>query len=183
MLEAEQLDSSVLASIGSAIAWVFAPLGWTQGGEGWKMAVAAITGLIAKENVVATFGMLYGFAEVAEDGVEVWGNLASVMTPIAAYGFLVFNLLCAPCFAAMGAIKREMNNTKWFLFAIGYQCGLAYIVTLIIYQFGTLLTGGGFGIGTIVALIALIGLLYMLFRPEKKESSSKGAVRSVSNAM
>ncbi len=184
MLEAEQLDSSVLASIGSAIAWIFAPLGWTQGGEGWKMAVAAITGLIAKkENVVATFGMLYGFAEVAEDGAEVWGNLASVMTPIAAYGFLVFNLLCAPCFAAMGAIKREMNNTKWFLFAIGYQCGLAYIVTLIIYQFGTLLTGGGFGIGTAVALIALIGLLYMLFRPEKKENSSKGAVRSVSNAM
>ena len=183
MLEAEQLDSSVLASIGSAIAWIFAPLGWTQGGEGWKMAVAAITGLIAKENVVATFGMLYGFAEVAEDGAEVWGSLASVMTPIAAYGFLVFNLLCAPCFAAMGAIKREMNNTKWFLFAIGYQCGLAYIVTLIIYQFGTLLTGGGFGIGTAVALIALIGLLYMLFRPEKKENSSKGAVRSVSNAM
>lgn len=173
MLEAEQLNNSLLASIGGAVAWVFAPLGWTQGGEGWKMAVAAITGLIAKENVVATFGMLYGFAEVAEDGVEVWGNLASVMTPIAAYGFLVFNLLCAPCFAAMGAIKREMNNTKWFLFAIGYQCGLAYIVTLIIYQFGTLFTGGGFGIGTIVAAIALIGLLYMLFRPEQKNLDRK----------
>ena len=125
MLEAEQLNNSLLASIGGAVAWIFAPLGWTQGGEGWKMAVAAITGLIAKENVVATFGMLYGFAEVAEDGAEVWGNLASVMTPIAAYGFLVFNLLCAPCFAAMGAMKREMNNMKWFLFAIGYQCGLA----------------------------------------------------------
>ena len=98
------------------------------------MAVAAITGLIAKENVVATFGMLFGFAEVAEDGSEIWGNLAQVMTPIAAYGFLVFNLLCAPCFAAMGAIKREMNNAKWFWFAIGYQCGLAYIVSLCIYQ-------------------------------------------------
>ena len=110
----EELNESILAKIGSAIAWIFAPLGWTKAGEGWKMAVAAVTGLIAKENVVATFGMLYGFAEVAEDGAEIWGNLAAAMTPIAAYGFLVFNLLCAPCFAAMGAIKREMNNAKWF---------------------------------------------------------------------
>ena len=144
----EELNNSILAKIGSAIAWIFAPLGWTKAGEGWKMAVAAVTGLIAKENVVATFGMLFGFAEVAEDGAEIWGNLAQVMTPIAAYGFLVFNLLCAPCFAAMGAIKREMNNAKWFWFAIGYQCGLAYVVSLCIYQIGTLLTGGGFGIGT-----------------------------------
>ena len=106
----EELNNSILAKIGSAIAWIFAPLGWTKAGEGWKMAVAAVTGLIAKENVVATFGMLFGFAEVAEDGAEIWGNLAQVMTPIAAYGFLVFNLLCAPCFAAMGAIKREMDN-------------------------------------------------------------------------
>ena len=132
MLDAEQLNDSILASIGNVIAPIFAPLGWTKAGEGWKMAVAAITGLIAKENVVATFGMLFGFAEVAEDGSEIWGNLAQVMTPIAAYGFLVFNLLCAPCFAAMGAIKREMNNAKWFWFAIGYQCGLAYIVSLCI---------------------------------------------------
>ena len=114
----EELNNSILAKIGSAIAWIFAPLGWTKAGEGWKMAVAAVTGLIAKENVVATFGMLFGFAEVAEDGAEIWGNLAQVMTPIAAYGFLVFNLLCAPCFAAMGAIKREMNNAKWFWFAV-----------------------------------------------------------------
>ena len=121
----EELNNSILAKIGSAIAWIFAPLGWTKAGEGWKMAVAAVTGLIAKENVVATFGMLFGFAEVAEDGAEIWGNLAAVMTPVAAYGFLVFNLLCAPCFAAMGAIKREMNNAKWFWFAIGYQCGHA----------------------------------------------------------
>ena len=175
MLEAEQLNDSILASIGNVIAPIFAPLGWTKAGEGWKMAVAAITGLIAKENVVATFGMLFGFAEVAEDGSEIWGNLAQVMTPIAAYGFLVFNLLCAPCFAAMGAIKREMNNAKWFWFAIGYQCCLAYIVSLCIYQFGTLFTGGGFGLWTVVAVVLLIAFLYMLFRPNKESKSLKVA--------
>lgn len=168
MLEAEQLNESILARIGSAIAWIFAPLGWTQAGEGWKMAVAVVTGLIAKENVVATFGLLFGFAEVAEDGAEIWGNLASVMTPVASYGFLVFNLLCAPCFAAMGAIKREMNNAKWFWFAIGYQCGLAYVVSLCIYQIGTLITTGTFGIGTAVAILLIIGILYLLFRPYKE---------------
>ena len=167
----EELNNSILAKIGSAIAWIFAPLGWTKAGEGWKMAVAAVTGLIAKENVVATFGMLFGFAEVAEDGAEIWGNLAQVMTPIAAYGFLVFNLLCAPCFAAMGAIKREMNNAKWFWFAIGYQCLLAYLVALCIFQFGTLFTGGGFGIGTVAAIVILIGFIYMLFRPYKESTS------------
>ena len=175
MLDAEQLNDSILASIGNVIAPIFAPLGWTKAGEGWKMAVAAITGLIAKENVVATFGMLFGFAEVAEDGSEIWGNLAQVMTPIAAYGVLVFNLLCAPCFAAMGAIKREMNNAKWFWFAIGYQCGLAYIVSLCIYQFGTLFTGGGFGLWTVVAVVLLIAFLYMLFRPYKESKSLKVA--------
>ena len=175
MLEAEQLNDSILASIGNVIAPIFAPLGWTKAGEGWKMAVAAITGLIAKENVVATFGMLFGFAEVAEDGSEIWGNLAQVMTPIAAYGFLVFNLLCAPCFAAMGAIKREMNNAKWFWFAIGYQCGLAYVVSLCIYQFGILFTGGGFGLWTVVAVVLLIAFLYMLFRPYKESKSLKVA--------
>ena len=175
MLDAEQLNDSILASIGNVIAPIFAPLGWTKAGEGWKMAVAAITGLIAKENVVATFGMLFGFAEVAEDGSEIWGNLAQVMTPIAAYGFLVFNLLCAPCFAAMGAIKREMNNAKWFWFAIGYQCGLAYIVSLCIYQFGILFTGGGFGLWTVVAVVLLIAFLYMLFRPYKESKSLKVA--------
>ena len=175
MLEAEQLNDSILASIGNVIAPIFAPLGWTKAGEGWKMAVAAITGLIAKENVVATFGMLFGFAEVAENGSEIWGNLAQVMTPIAAYGFLVFNLLCAPCFAAMGAIKREMNNAKWFWFAIGYQCGLAYIVSLCIYQFGNLFTGGVFGLWTVVAVVLLIAFLYMLFRPYKESKSLKVA--------
>lgn len=168
MLEAEELNHSLLAAIGNSIAWIFAPLGWTQGGEGWKMAVAAITGLIAKENVVATFGMLYGFAEVAEDGVEVWNSLNLIISPIAAYGFLLFNLLCAPCFAAMGAIKREMNNTKWFLIAIGYQCGLAYLVTLMLYQFGTFFTGGVFTVGTAVAFAVLAIFLYLLFRPERK---------------
>lgn len=170
MLEAEQLNESILAKIGSAIAWIFTPLGWTQAGEGWKMAVAAVTGLIAKENVVATFGLLFGFAEVAEDGAEIWGNLSSVMTPVASYGFLVFNLLCAPCFAAMGAIKREMNNAKWFWFAIGYQCVLAYVVSLCIYQIGTLITTGAFGVGTVVAFLPVISILYLLFRPYKEEA-------------
>ena len=178
----EELNNSILASIGSAIAWIFAPLGWTQAGEGWKMAVAAVTGLIAKENVVATFGMLYGFAEVAEDGAEIWGNLAATMTPIAAYGFLVFNLLCAPCFAAMGAIKREMNNAKWFWFAIGYQCGLAYVVSLCIYQIGTLITTGAFGIGTVVAFLLVIGFLYLLFRPYKESNSLNVNTKKVVSA-
>ena len=171
MLEAEQLDQSILSKIGSAIAWIFIPLGWTQGGEGWKMAVSAVSGLIAKENVVATFGLLFGFSEVAEDGAEIWGNLAAVMTPVAAYGYLVFNLLCAPCFAAMGAIKREMNNAKWFWFAIGYQCGLAYVVALCIYQIGTLITTGAFGFGTVVAFACIIGLIYLLFRPYKESET------------
>ena len=182
MLEAEQLDSSILAKIGSVIAWIFTPLGWTQAGEGWKMAVAAVTGLIAKENVVATFGMLFGFAEVAEDGAEVWGSLAAVMTPVAAFGFLAFNLLCAPCFAAMGAIKREMNNRKWFWFAIGYQTVLAYAVAMCIYQIGTLLTGGGFGIGTVVALLLVIGFLYLLFRPYREADSLKIDIRKTVKA-
>ena len=165
-MEAAQAEC-VLAKIGNLIAWIFAPLGWGN----WKMAVAAITGLVAKENVVGTFGQLFGFAEVAEDGQEIWGTLANSMSQIAAYSFLVFNLLCAPCFAAMGAIKREMNNTKWFWFAIGYQCLLAYLIALCIFQFGTLFTGGGFGIGTVAAIVILIGFLYMLFRPYKESTS------------
>ena len=175
MLEAEQLNDSILAKIGSAIAWIFIPLGWTQAGEGWKMAVAAVSGLIAKENVVATFGLLFGFSEVAEDGAEIWGSLAQVMTPIAAYGFLVFNLLCAPCFAAMGAIKREMNNAKWFWFAIGYQCGLAYVVSLCIYQIGTLFTTGAFGFGTVVAFLLVAGFIYLLVRPYKESTTLKAS--------
>ena len=180
-LEAAQAEC-ILAKVGSAIAWIFAPLGWTQSGNGWKMAVAAVSGLIAKENVVATFGMLFGFAEVAEDGAEFWGNLAAVMTPVAAYGYLVFNLLCAPCFAAMGAIKREMNNAKWFWFAIGYQCGLAYVVSLCIYQIGTLITTGTFGVGTVVAFILIACLLYLLFRPYKESDTLKVNVKGMAGA-
>ena len=143
------------------------------------MAVAAITGLVAKENVVGTFGQLFGFAEVAEDGAEIWGNLANSMTTVAAYSFLVFNLLCAPCFAAMGAIKREMNSGKWFWFAIGYQTLLAYVVSLCIYQIGTVVTGGAFGIGTVVAILLVIGFLYLLFRPYKQSDSLKLNVSSI----
>ena len=167
-MEAAQAEC-VLAKIGNLISWIFTPLGWGD----WKMTVAAITGLVAKENVVGTFGQLFGFAEVAEDGQEIWGTLANSMSQIAAYSFLVFNLLCAPCFAAMGAIKREMNNAKWFWFAIGYQCLLAYLVSLCIFQFGTLFTGGGFGIGTVAAIVILIVFLYMLFRPYKESTSLK----------
>lgn len=171
----EDLSDGLLASIGRGLAWLFVPLGWGD----WKSAVAAITGLVAKENVVGTFGILYGFAEVAEDGAEVWGTLAASMTAVAAYSFLVFNLLCAPCFAAMGAIKREMNNVRWFWFAIGYQTILAYAVSLCVFQFGNLFTGGGFGIGTVAAVIVLAAFLYLLFRPYKESSSLKVNVSSV----
>lgn len=167
MLEAEQLNESILARIGSAIAPIFAPLGWGD----WKMSVAAVTGLIAKENVVGTFGILFGFAEVAEDGAEIWGALAGSMTALAAYSFLVFNLLCAPCFAAMGAMKREMNNAGWFWFAVGYQTLLAYVVSLCIFQIGTLITAGTFGIGTVMALLLVVGFIYLLFRPHKESST------------
>ena len=177
MLEAEQLNDSILASIGNVIAPLFAPLGWGD----WKMAVAAVTGLIAKENVVGTFGILFGFAEVAEDGTEIWGQLAGSMTAVAAYSFLVFNLLCAPCFAAMGAIKREMNNAKWFWFAIGYQTLLAYVVSLCIYQVGTLVTAGTFGIGTVVAFILIIGFVYLLFRPYKESQTLNVNLKSVAS--
>ncbi len=175
-LDAEQLNSSILAAIGKVIAPIFAPLGWNQNGNGWEMAVAAVTGLIAKENVVGTFGMLFGFAEVAEDGKEIWGQLADSLPQVAAYGFLVFNLLCAPCFAAMGAIKREMNNAKWFWFAIGYQCILAYVVALCIYQIGMLITAGAFGVGTVAAFILVVGFLYLLFRPAKEVGTLETAV-------
>ncbi len=137
MLDDSQIDNSILSYIGRGIAWIFIPLGWGT----WRNAVAAITGLVAKENVVGTFGILYGFSEVAEDGAEIWSNLAAAFTPAAAMSFLVFNLLCAPCFAAMGAIKREMNNRKWFWFAIGYQTIFAYIVSFVVYWVGTLILG------------------------------------------
>ncbi len=179
MLAAEQLDGSILAAVGNVIAPLFAPLGWTQGGEGWKMAVAAVTGLIAKENVVATFGILFGYAEVAENGDEIWQVLSAAMTGAGAYSFLVFNLLCAPCFAAMGAIKREMNNRKWFWIAIGYQTGLAYVVSMCIYQIGTLITTGAFGVGTAVSFVCVAGFLWLLFRPQQKREARSARIRGM----
>ncbi len=164
MLEDMELDHSILAAVGNALAWMFVPLGWGN----WKSAVAALTGLVAKENVVGTFGILFGFAEVSEDGAEIWGSLAGSMTAVAAYSFLVFNLLCAPCFAAMGAIKREMNNIRWFWLAVGYQTGLAYLTSLCMYQIGTLVTEGQFGIGTIAAFFVIAGFLFLLLRPAKE---------------
>ena len=160
----EDLSDGILASIGRGIAWIFAPLGWGN----WQAAVAAITGLVAKENVVGTFGILYGFAEVAEDGQEIWGTLAGSFTTVSAYSFLVFNLLCAPCFAAMGAIKREMNNAKWTWFAIGYQTVLAYGVSLCIYQLGSWFETGSFGIGTAAAIILVALFIYLLIRPYRE---------------
>ncbi len=170
----EDLNNSILAQIGKAIAWIFTPLGWTQLGHGWEMAVAAISGLIAKENVVATFGMLFNpnLEEVAEDGVEIWGNLQAALTPIAAYGYLVFNLLCAPCFAAIGAIRREMNSGKWTIFALCYQCLFAYGVALVIYQVGTVLTGGAANPVGLVAAVAIVAFfVYMLVRPYKESET------------
>lgn len=165
----DDLSQGLLADIGSAIAWIFTPLGWGN----WQAAVAAITGLVAKENVVGTFGILYGFAEVAEDGAEIWGTLASSFTAVSGYSFLVFNLLCAPCFAAIGAIKREMNNAKWTWLAIGYQTALAYCVSLCIYEFGTLITTGSFGAGTVAAFVVLAGFLYLLLRPSREGKAVK----------
>ena len=163
----EDLSDGLLASVGRGIAWIFAPLGWGS----WQAAVAAITGLVAKENVVGTFGILFGFAEVAEDGAEIWGTLASSFTALSAYSFLVFNLLCAPCFAAIGAIKREMNSAKWTWFAIGYQTIFAYAVSLCIYQIGNLFTTGAFGIGTIAAFLIVALFLYLLLRPYKESGT------------
>jgi ferrous iron transport protein B len=162
----EDLSDGLLAAIGSGIAWIFAPLGWGN----WQAAVATITGLVAKENVVGTFGILYGFAEVAEDGVEIWGTLASSFTTLSAYSFLVFNLLCAPCFAAIGAISREMNSAKWTWYAIGYQTLLAYAASLCIYQFGTLFQTGRFQVATVFAIVIAAMIFYLLFRRQKKHN-------------
>lgn len=164
----EDLNNSVLAKVGGVIAPIFAPLGWGD----WKSAVATLTGLIAKENVVSTLGILYGFAELAEDGAEVWDTLALSYTTLSAYSFLVFNLLCAPCFAAIGAIKREMNSAKWTWFAIGYQCVFAYSISLCIYQFGTLFTDG-VSIGTFAAILLVMVFAYLLFRPYKESGTLK----------
>jgi ferrous iron transport protein B len=173
MLDQMEMDHSILAYIGNAIAWLFRPLGWGN----WKAAVATITGLIAKENVVGTFGILYGFSEVEENGAEIWGQLQAAFTPLAAYSYLVFNLLCAPCFAAIGAMKREMNSAKWTWFAVGYQCVFAYIISLCIYQFGLLFGQGHFGIGTIVAFLNVALILYLLLRPYKESEKLTTTVK------
>lgn len=167
----EDNNTSLLANIGNAIAWIFAPIGWV-GDMAWKATVATITGLIAKEEVVNTFGVLYNFSEVSEEGNEIWTLIAQDFTPIAAYSFMIFNLLCAPCFAAMGAIRREMNNTKWTMAAIGYMCLFAYVSALIVYQLVGLAIGEvAFNFWTIVALALLIGVIYLLFRPGYKPKS------------
>ena len=162
----EDMNNSILASFGNCIAWLFTPLGWGN----WKAASAAVTGLVAKENVVGTFGVLYGFGEVAEDGVEIWGTLSSEFTAVSGFSFLVFNLLCAPCFAAMGAISREMNSAKWFWIAIGYQTLLAYVSSLAIYQVGAWITTGAFTVGTIAAFVVIVAFAYFLIRPERKHA-------------
>ena len=165
-----EMESSILAAIGNAIAWIFAPLGWGT----WQAAVASITGLIAKENVVGTFGVLFGgFEEVAENGWQVWANVRAAFTPLSAYSFLIFNLLCAPCFAAIGAIRREMNSAKWTWFAIGYQCGFAYAVSLVVYQLGMLFTGSGNIIGSIAAFALVALFLFLLLRPYKESNILK----------
>lgn len=167
----EDNNTSLLANIGNAIAWIFAPIGWV-GDMAWKATVATFTGLIAKEEVVNTFGVLYNYSEVSEEGNEIWTLIAQDFTPIAAYSFMIFNLLCAPCFAAMGAIRREMNNTKWTMAAIGYMCLFAYVSALIVYQLVGLAIGEvAFNFWTIVALALLIGVIYLLFRPGYKPKS------------
>ena len=171
----EDNNSSLLAVLGGAVSFLFAPLGFGD----WQATVATVTGLIAKENVVSTFGVLLGFAEVAEDGAEIWGNIALAFTPLSAYSFMIFNLLCAPCFAAMGAIKREMNNGRWTAAAIGYMCGFAYGAALIVYQLGGLITGEvPFGVGTVAALLVLAGFLYLLVRKNRYDENNL-AVRAV----
>ena len=159
MLTEDQIDCSILAKIGGAICWIFAPLGFGN----WQATVASITGLIAKENIVGTMGILY-----SGGAGTVYQNMAATFSLASGYAFLAFNLLCAPCFAAMGAIRREMNSTKWFLGAIGYQCGLAYLVGLVIYQISSLLSGGGFGIGTVAAIVVIVLFFFLLLRPSKK---------------
>ena len=167
MLTEDQIDCSILAKVGSAICWIFAPLGFGN----WQATVASITGLIAKENIVGTMGILY-----AGGAGTVYQNMAATFTLASGYAFLAFNLLCAPCFAAMGAIRREMNNTKWFLGAIGYQCGLAYLVGLVIYQISSLFSGKGFGIGTIAAIVIIVAFFFLLLRPSKKTEVKKSTL-------
>lgn len=168
----DDMKDGLLSIIGGAIAPIFAPLGWGN----WQGAVATITGFVAKENVVGTFGVLYGLSEVAEDGVEIWGALNAGFTALSAYSFLVFNLLCSPCFAAIGAIRKEMNSAKWTWFALGYQTGFAYGIALIIYQLGSFVSTGSFNLGTGVAIATLILLVYLLVRPHPNGPKIRAAI-------
>ena len=172
----EDNNNSLLATIGGAVSFIFAPLGFGN----WQSTVATVTGLIAKENVVATFAQLFGYAgEISENGEEIWGMIPTYFTALTAYSFMIFNLLCAPCFAAMGAIKREMNNPKWTIFAIGYMCVFAYCVSLMVYQFGGLITGEvSFGIGTVAALAVLVAMLYLLLRKNRYEDSEGNSLKA-----
>jgi ferrous iron transport protein B len=170
-MEMVDTTESMLADIGNVIAPIFKPLGFGD----WQASVATITGLVAKENVVGTFGILYGFAEVAEDGMEFWASLQASFTPIAAYAFLVFNLLCAPCFAAIGAIKREMGSAKWTLFAVGYQTIFAYAIALCVNQLGLLFTGGSFTLWSVIAILIVAAMLVLLFRPYKEYTHEPAA--------
>ena len=181
--QVEDNNTSLLADFGNAFAWLFAPLGWV-GDWAWKAAVATITGLIAKEEVVNTFGVLYHYSgELSESGDEIWTLVAGDFTALSAYSFMIFNLLCAPCFAAMGAIKREMNNWKWTLGAIGYMCGFAYVISMIVYQIGGLFTGeASFGVGTVVAFILLAGIIYLLFRKGYQPKEEHHLADAVTNA-
>ena len=182
--EVEDNNDSLLAVIGNAVAWIFVPLGWA-GDWAWKAAVATVTGLIAKEEVVNTFGVLYHYAgdvDLMEDSSPIWTLLAADFTALSAYSFMIFNLLCAPCFAAMGAIKREMNNPKWTLAAIGYMCGFAYVMALIVYQIGGLITGAvAFNLWTVVAVVLLAGLLYLVLRPYRESTTLRTGDRSVAH--
>ena len=174
----EDMNDGLIAVVGNAISWIFSPLGWGD----WKAAVATITGLVAKENVVGTFGILFGFAEVAEDGQEIWGTLATHFSLLAAWSFLVFNLLCAPCFAAIGAIRREMNSAKWTFFAISYQTGFAWCTALCMYQFGNWILNGVFGFWTGVAIVLLLAALYLLFRSSREKKRLSVAVSNTQGA-
>ena len=170
MLSDEQIDHSILAVIGNAIAWIFNPLGWGN----WQSAVASITGLVAKENIVGTLGILYGGGDAT-----VYQNISAAFTSVSGFSFLTFNLLCAPCFAAIGAIKREMNSAKWTAFAILYQCGFAYAISMMINQIGSAFTGNLNVIGLIIAIVLLAVMLYMLFKPYKESTRLNKRVRTV----
>ena len=169
MLSEDEIDASILAVIVKAIAWLFAPLGWGN----WQATVASVTGLVAKENIVGTLGILYGGGDAS-----VYATMGAAFTAVSGYSFLAFNLLCAPCFAAMGAIKREMNNTKWFWTAVGYQCGFAYLVSLVVNQIGGLFTGAGFSIWTIVAIAVIVAFIYLLARPYKESQTLNVSVKT-----